>query len=176
MINRVVADKLRSGRADAITLGELAMLSDVDLQRALPAPLVRACVRSILTPRHGLFYNSSVYLGMIDAFLAGEPVRVVTPEIVARMIELSDAEQIMLDLWAPHWNFFKPSKLVTGPDGSPIVRMVVPYGWLSDEVRTIFGEERNPVVISVEGYGGGTEEIEDLEGNWICLLDVEIEE
>jgi hypothetical protein len=176
MVNAVVADKIRAGRADTITLGELATLNDDSLKRAIPSRLVRNCVRSILSPSHGLFYRAPVYLGIMDAFLEAEgtPVRMATPEVVERMIDLADRGEIFLDLWAPHWNFFKPVAVVSRRGPSPTILMKQSPFWLAGEVRQVLGGDHKPVAITVERDREDSAEAEELEGNWVCFMNVEL--
>jgi hypothetical protein len=172
MANAVVADKLRSEHAAQITLGELAGLTDPDLQRALPPDLVSACVRSILSPAGGFFYGSPAYRGMIGAMLKDRPPRVAPPEVVARMIELQDQDRIIVDVLAPSWLLFKPSRIEIQEGGDPVLYLVMPHGWLDEEVRaTLGGDPEHAVLIHVEGVG-----YPDLQGPWLCVMDLDMED
>ena len=183
MINRVVADKLRTGQAASITLGELASMTDAGLAGALPSELVRGATRAFLAPSHGLFYRSDFYLGMIDAFLENEPARIATVEAVVSMVDLDERGMIFMDIWAPFWGFFKPSAVVrrAGIRQAPRLRMVEPYGWLATEVQEIFGEGA-PVVLTIDDAGNSEatpaeqDAVQELQGRWVCFMDLELEE
>ena len=168
MTNRVVADKLRAGAADQITLGELAHVSDLDLVRRIPEDLVRAGVRALFTRANGLIGPGPLRQGMVNSWITAgnDQLKVADVELVREIMSDPDA---YLDVWVPMWNFFKADDVLLTAEGESLLKVTEPEGWLRDQLWAITGDKNFPAVLRVENVRH-----EDLNGKYVLLLQIEL--